>query len=313
MQTSMLKRGLLAALVLTATTGFGNAVRAVEPVPVVASFSILADMVREVGGTRVAVKALVGPDGDAHVYQPSPSDARALAGARLLVINGLDFEGWMPRLVSASGFTGKQVVATKGISPLKTADHGHKHAYGHGDLPSHGDADPHAWQSLSNARIYVHNIKTALIDADPDGAGTFQANADTYLAKIDELDAEFAKRLAALPSFRRLALTSHDAFGYFARDYGVTFMAAVGMSTDAEPSAAGLGRLIRQIKQRKVAAIFLENISDRRLLDRISQETGVAIGGTLHSDALSAPGGGADSYLAMMRHNLTTLATALAP
>ncbi len=295
-----------------------------ERLAVVASFSILGDMVAEVGGDRVEVTTLVGPDGDAHVYQPTPADAEAVAVADLVVVNGLGFEGWLDRLVEASGYAGPVVVATEGIEPLDAAedwhdheageaDHGHaegeEHDHGHGH--DHGGADPHAWQSVDNVRLYVANIAEGLAAAGPEGAATFEANAAAYLAELDALDAEIEGLMAALPPERRTVVTSHDAFGYFGAAYGLTFLAPQGLSTEAEASAADVAALIAQIRDESIPAVFLETIADPRLLERITAETDAAIGGTLYSDALSGPEGPAATYLEMMRHNAETLASAL--
>jgi zinc/manganese transport system substrate-binding protein len=273
-----------------------------EKLKVVATFSIIADFIRQVGGDRVAVTALVGPNGDAHVYQPSPTDAKTLADAKLVVANGLGFEGWMARLVKASGTRAPMIVATKGVKPRKAADdHGH------------GDADPHAWQSVANAKAYVANIRDALMDADPAGNTAYEANATAYLAKLDALDAEIRATVEKIPAERRRIITTHDAFGYFAAAYGMEFIAPEGVSADSEPSAKDVAKIIGQVKRQKIPAVFMENISDPRLMQQIARATGAKIGGTLYSDALSEPGGPAASTIDMMRSNVRELSEALAP
>jgi zinc/manganese transport system substrate-binding protein len=272
-----------------------------EKLKVVATFSIIADFVRQVGGDRVSVAALVGPNGDAHVYQPSPTDAKTLADAKLVVANGLGFEGWMARLVKASGTKAPMIVATRGVKPRKAADdHGH------------GDADPHAWQSVANAKAYVANIRDALMDADPAGKTAYEANATAYLAKLDALDAEIRATVEKIPAERRRIITTHDAFGYFAAAYGVAFIAPQGVSTEAEVSARDVAKIITQIRKQKIPAVFVENVSDKRLLERIGAESGAKLGGTLYSDALTDEKGEAPTYLQMMRHNVKQLAAALA-
>lgn len=271
---------------------------------VVASFSILADFVREVGGARVALTTLVGPDGDAHVYSPSPADAKAMAAASLVVVNGLKFEGWLTRLLKSSGTKAKLATATEGITPLKMQDDGH----GHG----HGGEDPHAWQSVSNAKVYVANILKALSAADPAGKAIYEANAAAYLAKLDALETEIKAAVARIPADRRKAITSHDAFAYFAKAYGIAFVAPQGVSTEAEASARDVGRIIRQVKAQKVPAVFLENISNPRLAEQIARESGARIGGRLYSDALSGSDGPAGTYIAMMKHNISQIEKALA-
>jgi len=269
---------------------------------VVATFSILADLVKNVGGDRVAVTALVGPNGDAHVYQPSPGDAKTLADAKLVFANGLGFEGWINRLVKASGTKAQTVVATKGVKSRKADDD-----HGHG----HGEADPHAWQSVANAKIYVANIRDALSLADPAGKGSYEANATAYLARLDALDAEVKAAIDKIPADRRKIITTHDAFGYFAAAYGVTFIAPQGVSTESEVSAKDVAKIITQIRKQKIPAVFLENVTDERLLKRIGAESGARIGGTLYSDALTDEKGPAPTYLDMMRHNIKQFSTAL--
>lgn len=284
---------------------------AAEGPRVVASFSILADMVRQVGGKRVRVTALVGPGGDVHVYQPSPGDTRVLAGADLLVVNGLGFEGWLGRLIAASGFTGPVAVASRGTT-LIAADGDNDHAGDADDRHAHdGDADPHAWQDLANARVYARNIAAALCAVDTGGCAGYRTNAAAYDARLAALDAELHAAFAALPPQRRRLVTSHDAFAHFARAYGVEMLAPGAASTDSEPSAADVARLIRQIREDGVRAIFVETISDPRLIEQIARETGVAIGGKLYSDTLSGAGGPAPTYLDMMRHNGETIRRAL--
>ncbi|KRE24686.1 metal ABC transporter substrate-binding protein [Bosea sp. Root483D1] len=273
-----------------------------EKLSVVASFSILGDFVREIGGERVAVTLLVGPDGDAHVYSPTPADAKTVAGAKLVVVNGLKFEGWLTRLIKSSGTKATIATATTGITPLKLADD-----HGHG----HGGEDPHAWQSVANARLYVGNVRDALIAADSAGKAAYEANATAYLAKLDGLESEIKATVARIPADRRKAITSHDAFGYFVKAYGVAFIAPQGVSTEAEASAKDVARIIRQIKAEKVPAVFLENITNPRLAEQIARESGAKIGGRLYSDALSAADGPAGTYIAMMKHNISQIEKAL--
>ena len=271
-------------------------VRAQDRLNVVASFSILGDFVKNVGGDRVDVTMLVGPDGDVHVYAPAPADARKIADARLLVINGLGLEGWLPRLLQASGSKAPIITAANGIAPLKLGS----------------DADPHAWQSVTNAKKYVTNIRDALASADPADAERFRKNADTYLAKLDALDREVRDAIKQIPESRRKMISTHDAFGYFAAAYGIRFIAPLGVSTETEASARDIAGIIAQIKGEKIPAVFLENISDPRLIRRISAETGAKVGGTLFSDSLTAEKGDAPTYIDMVRHNIKALTSALA-
>ncbi|MBL8588810.1 MAG: metal ABC transporter substrate-binding protein [Methylobacteriaceae bacterium] len=280
---------------------------------VLASFTILADLVGAVGGDRLAVTAMVGPGGDAHVFQPAPTDAKRVADARLVVINGLHFEGWMERLIEASGAKPRVVVASEGVKPRDNPDlhddHGHKKQDRHGH--SHA-VDPHAWQSAQNVKIYVGNIARALAAADPEGAAVYAANAQAYGRELEALDAEIRAAVATLPQARRKVVTTHDAFGYFADAYGLQFIAPKGVSSQTEASARDVARIIRQIRTEKIPAVFLENISDPRQMQRIAQETGARIGGALFSDSLTAPDGPAPTYIAMMRHNIRELTKALA-
>jgi zinc/manganese transport system substrate-binding protein len=271
---------------------------------VIATFSILGDMVKNVGGDRVEVATLVGPNGNAHVYAPSPGDARKVADAKLVFMNGLGFEGWIDRLVKASGTKAPIVVATKGIKPReRAAAPGHDH--------DHGRADPHAWQSVANAKIYVANIRDALIAADPAGKAAYTANANAYLAKLDALEREVRDVIAKVPPERRRVITSHNAFGYFQDAYGVNFTAPQGVSTEAEASAKDVAAIVTQIKKQKIAAVFMENVTDPRLVEQIARETGAKVGGTLYSDALTGDNGDATTYIDLIRHNLKQLAAAL--
>jgi zinc/manganese transport system substrate-binding protein len=282
---------------------------------VATSFSILGDLVGQVGGERVKVRTLVGPDEDAHAFQPRPSDAREIGKAALVVVNGLGFDDWMARLARAGGFKGTMVVASEGISTLAMArddDHGHDHGHARGKAGDAGKAvDPHAWQDVTNVRRYVANITAALAKADPEGAGIYQANAERYDGELKALDAGIRAAFAALPSERRKVVSSHDAFGYFGRAYDIRFLSPVGVANNAEPTAQGVARLIRQLKAEKVPAVFIENVADPRLIERIRSESGAQIGGTLYSDALSKANGAAPTYVQMMRTNLSTLTTAL--
>lgn len=300
--------GTLALSIVPVRSGFAQTP---APLPVVASFSILADFVREVGGDRVSVKALVGPNGDAHVYQPTPADAQALAAARLVVINGLGLEGWMTRLVKAAGSKAPTVTATQGVTTIEAVEETDGHDHGSRKPGSAPPADPHAWQSIANARIYVSNIRDGLVQADPAGAEGYKARAAAYLVKLDGLEAEVKAAVQRIPADRRRIITSHDAFGYFGRAYGMAFISPQGVSTETEASARDVARIIRQIRADKIPAVFLENVSDPRLMDRIAKETGARIGGRLYSDALSAQDGPAGTYIDMMRSNIRELGAAL--
>jgi zinc/manganese transport system substrate-binding protein len=286
-----MRRVLLAcvALIITALPA------RTEPLKVVASFSILGDLVRNVGGNSIEVTTLVGPDSDAHVFSPTPADAKRIADAKLIIVNGLGFEGWLPRLVQSSGSKAKIVTATDGIAPLRLGN----------------DADPHAWQSVGNAKVYVANIRDALSAADPTNTARYRTNADAYLAKLDALEREVHDAVAKLPPARRKVISTHNAFGYFAAAYGIAFIAPLGVSTESEPSARDIARIITQVKQAKIPAVFLENVTDPRLMQRISAETGAKVGGTLYSDGLTGEKGDAPTYIDMVRHNIKALTRAL--
>jgi zinc/manganese transport system substrate-binding protein len=287
-----MRRSLLIAFAFVLAA---SPLRAEAQLNVVASFSILADFVRNVGSDRVNVTPLVGPNGDIHVYAPAPSDAKTVGEVKLLVINGLGLEGWLPRLVQSSGSKAAIVTASNGIAPL-----------------SHGsEADPHAWQSVANAKIYVANIRDALATTDPADAQAFRANAERYLAQLDALDAEVRAAVAEIPPERRKVISTHNAFGYFAASYGIEFIAPSGVSTENEPSARDIAAIIRQIKAEKIPAVFLENISDDRLIRRIAAETGAKVGGTLFSDSLTGEKGLAPTYIDLVRHNIKALTSAL--
>jgi zinc/manganese transport system substrate-binding protein len=280
-------------------------VRAQDRIDVVASFSLLGDFARAVGGARTDVTTLVGSNGDVHVFTPSPEDARKVAAAKLVIVNGLGLEGWLPRLVQASGGHAAIVVASAGI-PVRSVVAG--------ETPSHseGSSDPHAWQSVTNAEIYVANIRDALIAADPAGEAVYQANAAAYLVKLDALDREVREAVARIPPERRKVISTHNAFSYFEAAYGIAFIAPQGVSTDSEPSARDIAATIMQIRTAKIPAVFLENLSDPRLIRQIAAEAGARVGGTLYSDSLSDEKGDAPTYIAMVRHNIRALTSALA-
>jgi len=327
-----------------------------EPLPVVATFSILGDMVERIGGEHIALTTLVGPDGDTHVYQPTPKAARSVAEADVLFLNGLEFEGWLERLAESASFDGAMVVATKGVVPIAFDDHDdhddhdkhddhddhddhadhddhddhdkHDDHDGHDDHDEHdkhddhdnhddhaghdhGAFDPHAWHSLENAVIYANNIAAGLAQADPENAGDYYANRATFISEIETLSADIDAMMKNLPSDKRTVVTAHDAFGYFGATYDLTFVAPQGMSTESEASAGDVAALITQIREESISAVFIESLTDNRMIEQIANETGATIGGMLYAGALSAQSGPASNYLDMMRHNATTLFEAL--
>lgn len=272
-----------------------------EQIQVTASFSILGDLVRAVAGDRVVVTTLIGPDEDAHVFEPRPADARGILKSSLLVSNGLGFEPWMQRLVQSAGYKGEVLLASKGVKVRAMAgDNGHK---GH----DHGEADPHAWQNPTNTIIYVRNIAAALTRLDAAGASTYQRNSEAYIQELQALDTWARAQFASIAADKRKVITSHDAFGYFAAHYGLTFLAPQGVSTGVDSSAKDVARLIRQIKHDKIRAVFIENMSNPKLIEQVAKDTGVVPGLPLYVDALSASDEAGASYLKMMRHNVSTL------
>lgn len=291
----------------------GNALAA--PMPVVASFSILGDMVHQIGGSHVAVMTIVGPDADAHAFEPTPKDARALSHARLLFVNGLAFESWLPKLKKAAGFKGVTIVASKGVEPRTLSDQEMAVRTQH-DPTAHASVaaiDPHAWQSLDNGIIYAQNIAAGLAQADPAHAHDYFARAKQYMEQMKTLDVALKQQFHAIPGSRRKVVTSHDAFGYFGRAYGIRFIAVQGLSEEAQPSAKTVAAIIDMVKKDHVPAVFIENISNPKLIKRIAQETGAKIGGTLYSDALAPAGQPASTYLGMFKWNAKQLLAAFAP
>jgi zinc/manganese transport system substrate-binding protein len=284
---------LLVTSILTPVAGYA------APLKVVASFSILGDLAHEIGGDKIAITTLVGPNGDAHVYEPKPADAVAMTEANLVLINGLGFEGFIERLAQTSATKAQIITASTGVTPIV------------GEGEDAGKNDPHAFQSIPNVRIYVKNIAAALCVADVADCDSFKANASAYDAKLVKLDADVRAAIASIPEAKRTIITSHDAFGYFGHEYGLKFLAPEGISTDSEASAAGLATLVDQIKSSKASALFIENMSDPRLINQISDETGIKIGGSLYSDALSAADGPASTYIDMMRSNVKVIKGAI--
>lgn len=292
------------AVLVAATPGF--TAEAKERLKVVASFSILGDFVQEVGGEHVSVVTLVGPDGDVHAYEPTPGDVQQVAEAGAIIVNGLGLEGWLDRLLEASGTLAKVTEATKGIAPL---------TIGGGvldkDANTHPAFDPHAFQSISHAIVYVKNIVEALCVADDHNCTAYRANEAAYSQRLQGLEREVKEAVAKIPGYKRRVITSHDAFNYFAHDYGIEFLAPAGVSTEAEASAADVAKLIQQIREEKATALFVENISDPRLIEQIGRETGLKVSGVLFSDALSPKEGPAGTYIDMMRHNVRTIIEAI--
>lgn len=309
----------LAAAMSVITFGAISPPAAAEPLKVVASFSVIGDFAKNVGGDRIELTTLVGPNGDAHVYEPKPQDAVAMAGADVVLVNGLHFEGFLQRLVEASATKASVVELTKGVEPLAISEDEHEgeaHKAEQGDNHAeaghdHGAIDPHAFQSIANAKVYMKNIADAFCAADAAGCETYKANATVYTGQLDALETEVKAAVASIPADKRTVITSHDAFGYFAHEYGIVFLAPEGISTEAEASAADVARLIEQVRHDKASAIFVENITNQRLIEQIAGETGLKIGGTLYSDALSEADGPAGTYIDMMKNNIGAIKGAI--
>lgn len=268
---------------------------------VVASFSVLADVVQQVGGSHVQVKSLVGIDGDPHQFEPSPEDAKHLRNADLAFISGEGLERWFETLATASGYQGKLIVVSNGIKLRERQRSGRI------------SDDPHVWNSPLNVMAWVANIEKALSAADPQGADDFKANAARYTKELRDLDGYAHTRIDPIPPQQRKILTSHDAFGYLARDYGIIFLSPLGLSTETEASASDVARLIDQVRAERVKLYFIETSNDPRLVQQIANATGAQPGGKLYAEALSGPDGPAPTYVRMFRYNIDALAKAMVP
>lgn len=290
------------------------AARADEKIPVVATFSIVGDLTQRIGGDAISLTTLVGPDEDAHVFEPAADAQRAVAGAKLLVANGLGFEPWLQRLTEAAAFKGKLVEATKGIEPLAwTGDEGGHDSDAGAEASDHDpdSVDPHAFQDPKLVLTYIDNIAAGLAEVDPADAPTFQRNADALKLQYRALDADLTASIGILPANKKRVLTSHDAFQYFGHAYGIQFIGVQGVSTESEPSARDLKNIVEQIKAGKINAVFIENMNDPRFIESLSADTGITVGGDLYADALSGPDGPASDLLSLYRHNQEELLKAL--
>jgi zinc/manganese transport system substrate-binding protein len=296
---SKTKSILVIISVLLTTCGMAQAEKAVR---VVASFSILGDMVRNIGGDRVNVTTLVGADGDVHAYEPTPAAAKAVGDADLVIVSGLGLEGWLDRLIKASGYKGVIVVASTGVKTRKMKGENNN---------GQPVADPHAWQDIENGRLYVHNIAQALMSVDPSGAAIYKDLADDYSETLDKLNTWVKSEFSAIPEQKRRMITSHDAFGYLGDAYAIDILSPMGLSTESQPSAGEVKNLIRQIKKEKITAVFVENISDPRMIGQIAKESGATVEGELFSDALSKPDGPAPTYAGMFKNNVTKIVAAM--
>lgn len=294
-------RKYLSGMMIVVALGWHALAFGAEKIPVVASFSILGDIVSNIGGGRIAVSTLVGPDQDAHVFEPRPADVAKVSRAKLVVVNGLGFEGWMDRLVKSSGYRGPLVVASTGLKPRQMAGED-----GHGM-----QIDPHAWQDPTNVIGYVKNITEALVRLDPAGEAEYRNNAMKYTVQLQALDAWARAQYARFPKEKRRIITSHDAFGYHGAHYGIEFLAPQGMSTDSEASARGVAKLVQQIRRENIKAVFMENMSNPKLITQLARDAGVTLAGRLYPDALSKSDGPAQNYQIMIRHNVEEIVAAL--
>lgn len=303
---------LLTGLIAASLGAFGTPAFAQDKkLSVVASFSIIGDLAKQVGGDHIELRTLVGPDGDAHVYEPRPADAMALARADVILVNGLLLEGFMERLIEASQAEAPVTTVTDGANILNDPKGGHYH-FVDGKAIFHATPnDPHAWQSVANVKTYVQNIEKAFCAADAEDCATYKSNAAAYTEKLTALDTDIKAQIGAIPQDHRVAVVAHNAFRYFERDYDISFLSPQGVSTESEASAADVASLIREIREKRAAAVFAENIADSRLVEQIASEAGLALGGTLYSDALSPADGPAPTYIDMMRYNVKTLVSAI--
>ncbi|WP_074380949.1 metal ABC transporter solute-binding protein, Zn/Mn family [Bartonella doshiae] len=296
---------LLGTLLLLLLSSFSASAH--NKIRVVASFSILADLVKNVGGDSISISTFVGPNASIHIYEPTPRDVQALKNAHIIFINGLHLEGFIDRLITASGTKALLVEVSANIPPLNIQHQKHS-AQEHNH---YSDIDPHAWQTIPNVEIYVKNIATAFCKIDQQSCVKYNRNSSAYIQKLKIAQETLKTKIATIPKDKRVIITSHDAFSYFAKEYGFTMLAPQSASTETEATAADVAKLIKQIKTNKAAALFVENISNPRLIKQISRETGLKIGGTLYSDALSNENGPAATYLDMMEHNIKTIIDAI--
>ncbi len=284
----MLRNLCLAMLLILAPTS-AYAAR----LKVVATFSVLGDIVSNVGGDNIELTTLVGPNADAHSYEPTPDAVKAIGNADLVIVNGLGFEGWMGRLIASSGYSGPVIVAAKEVTSLNVGEK--------------LEMDPHAWQSVTNVINYTGAIRDALNDADRGHSAKYKENAETYIRKLNELESWIQEQVASVPEGQRAVITTHDAFRYFGRYYGVRFLAPAGITNESSPSAADMAHIESLMRAQKIRAIFFENVSDDKIIKQLQQDSGAYIGGTLYSDALSPPTGPAPTYISMMKHNVAAL------
>ena len=294
----------LRCIIVLAALLLAGPARAAERVTVVATFSVIADMLANVGGDHLNIKTIVGAGGDCELYQPTAADVATIASARAVFLNDLneEFEPWLDPLLKQALFKGMKVVVSRGVRTMTAEE---EHPVSGRQLPA--AIDQHAWLDPRNGVIYVRNIAEALIRLDPAGAADYRARAASYTQQIQAADDWARREIASVPAAKRRALASHDSLQYIANAYGITLLAVNGWTNRSEPSAAELAKLARQIRAERVKALFLDSITDPRAMQRIADETGAVIGGTLYGDSLSPAPGEADSYLKMLRHDVSIL------
>jgi zinc/manganese transport system substrate-binding protein len=275
-----------------------------DKIPVVATFSVIADMVTQVAEDRVHLTTIVGPDGDSELYRPTMADAKTVAEAKIVFMNGIndEFEPWLEPLLKQAKFAGAKVVVSRGAKTISASEENTPSG-----KPKPAELDQHAWLDPKNGIIYVNNIAEALAKYDPENAAPYRARAAAYVDDLKALDTWAKAEMAAIPPAKRRIISSHDSLEYLAKAYNITLISVNGWTNNAEPSAAELARLTQQIKKERVHALFLDSITDPRVMQRIGQEAGISVGDTLYGDALSKPGGPAGTYVKMIRHDIEAL------
>ena len=265
---------------------------------VVASASIFADMTAVIGGDLIEVRSIVPIGGDPHIYEPTPGDVQLVSRADLVLINGLTFEGWMNELIDNSGTRAETVTITAGISTIASEEYVNS-------------SDPHAWMTAKNGMTYVRNIRAALQRLDPDNADVYAFNAGIYLQQLADVDQAIFRAIDSIPAAQRILITSHDAFRYYGRYYGIRVEAALGTSTDAQVQTDDVNRLTRIIRESGVPAIFVESTINPKLIRQLATDNGVIIGGELLADSLAEPDEPGGTYLGMLTTNTATIVRAL--
>ncbi len=265
---------------------------------VISSASMIWDMVDNIAGDKIENRLIVPIGGDPHTYSPTPRDAQKVASSDLIFINGLTFEGWITELIENSGTKGKTITVTEGLTPIASSQY--KNAY-----------DPHAWMDLAKAQTYITNILQGLIEIDPVNKGYYEENYRNYSQELKDLDAYISKRILEIPEEKRLIVTSHDAFSYYGKRYGLDVQGIIGISTESEAQTSDIVRISNSIKSSGVPAIFVESTINPKLIKQIATDNGVAIGGSLYADSIGEKGSNGSTYLKMMKSNTDVIVDAL--